>query len=209
MRWVTGLLILGMVTMSSCATVRGWRGGERDGSAAETSATEALDTSVSEQESQAQLRRLVDEYIARAEADRKSNPDRILRRRPYFFREYSEYPVRAADAEIEMTAQDSRTSPFVADVRLERIRYATRYHKSRDAARLDENFLRDTGTETLNYELRNGRWTRVGSFFLAEATEERVGGEWTPVQRVLQREIAVAEPEQGWFGRTWSRITGR
>ena len=50
---------------------------------------------------------------------------------------------------------------------------------------------------------------RVRSFFLAETTEEQVNGEWVPVQRVLQRTFETDEPEQGWFGRTWSRITGK
>lgn len=207
MRLVNGLVIVGLISLSSCATVRGWRGGD-DGASAAPQAEAALDVAASEAESRAQLVALVDAYIDAANADSRDNEDRIIRKRPYFYKEYNSYPGRATDAEIELTETDSRTSPFIADVQLERIRYATRYHRSRDDARLDSSFLRDTGTETLTYELRNGRWTRVGSFFLAEATEEQVNGNWVPVQRVLQREVQTEEPEQGWFGRTWSRISG-
>ena len=208
MRLIHGLVIVGLVSLSSCATVRGWRGGDGDGGAVAPQAAAALDVAVTEAESTAQLVRLVDAHIEQATADSRNNQDRIIRKRPYFFKEYNEYPGTAADAEIELTATDSRTSPFIADVELDRLRYATRYHRNREDARLDRSFLRDTGTETLTYELRNGRWTRVGSFFLAESTEEQVNGEWVSVQRVLQRTVETEEPEQGWFGRTWSRVTG-
>lgn len=209
MRVLIGLVILGMLMLSSCATIRGWRGANEGDSGAVAPADTALDVSATEAESRERLLERVDAYIERAEADSRSNQQRVIRKRPYYFKEYNQYPGSARDAEIDLTATDSRTAPYVADVVLERVRYATRYHRSRDAARLDDNFFRDTGKETLTYELRNGRWTRVGSFFLAEATEEQVDGEWEPVQRVLQRTISTEDPERGWFGRFWSRIVGR
>lgn len=210
MRLVNGLVILGLLSLSSCATVRGWGGGSSGGDAPAAPAEgAALDVAATESESRARLVELVNEHIETAEADSRNNQDRIIRKRPYFYKEYNEYEGTAATAEIELTATDSRTSPYIADVALERIRYATRFHRERDQARLDDSFLRDTGTETLTYELRNGRWHRVGSFFLAEATEEQVNGEWVPVQRVLQRTVLTEEPEQGWFARTWNRIVGK
>lgn len=211
MRLVNGLVIVGLISLSSCATVRGWRGGsgEGEGESAAPQAEAALDVAASEAESKALLVQMVDGYMAEAAADSRNNQDRIIRKRPYFFKEYNEYPGSAKDAAIDLTATDSRTSPYIADVVLDRVRYATRYHRTRDEARLDDSFLRDTGKETLTYELRNGRWIRVGSFFNAEATEEQVDNQWVPVQRVLQRTVQTEEPEQGWFGKTWSRIVGK
>jgi len=209
MRLVKSLVIVGLVTLTSCATVRGWRGGSGADAAPVAQAETALDVTASEAESKAVLVKLVDAYIDEAVEDSRNNQDRIIRKRPYFFKEYNSYPGTAQDAEIELTPTDSRTAPYIADVKLDRVRYATRYHRSRDEARLDDSFLRDTGTETLNFELRNGRWTRVGSFFLAEATEEQVDGQWVTVPRVLQRTVPTEEPEQGWFSRGWSRIVGK
>lgn len=208
MRVATGLVILCLLSLSSCSTMRGLRGGD-SGTVAKAQSGDALSVAASEAESKSALENVVDDYIAQAQADERNNQDRILRKRPYYFKEYSTYSGSASGADIDMTATDSRTSPYVADVRIDRVRFATRYHRTRDEARRDDNFLRDTGTETLTYELRNGRWTRVGSFFLADATEEQVNGQWVPVQRVLQREVQTEEPEQGWFGRTWTRITGK
>lgn len=204
----TTLLCLSLGVMSSCATVRNWRGGN-DGDPAVTRSDEAVDAAATRDELKAELRELVERHVDAVEADAASNQGRVIRKRPYYFKEYSNYETPVSEAEVELTETESRTSPYLADVRLEKVRYATRLHRQREEARLDDSFLRDSGTETLSYELRNGRWTRVGSFFLAEKTEEQVDGEWVTVQRALQRTVQVEEPEKGWFGRAWSRITGR
>jgi hypothetical protein len=89
------------------------------------------------------------------------------------------------------------------------LRYATRMHRKRDQAQADGNFLRDTGAQTISYELRNGKWWRAGSLFVAEKTEEYVSGEWVPVQEEVQRTVAAEEENANWFNRTWSAITGK
>lgn len=205
MHIVKGLSIFGLIMLSSCAMFRG--GGSDSPKVAE--AGEALSATSSESETRAQLLRQVQAHIDQAESDHKSDQDRVIRKRPYFYKEYSEYPKAASDADVTMTETESRTSPFVADVKLERTRYSTRLHRGRDEARIDDSFIRDTGTETLTYELRNGRWVRVGSFFLSEGAEEQVNGSWVPVQREVERTVKAEEPKQGWFGRTMSMITGK
>lgn len=206
MHMVKFLSVVGLVALSSCASLRG--GGDAP-SAGAVADGEALAASASESESREQLLRQVRLHISRTEAAGKSGEDQVIRKRPYFYKEYNEYPGGGADANITLTETDSRTSPYLAEVEVERVRYSTKLHRSRDAARLDDGFLRDTGTETLSYELRNGRWTRVGSFFVAETTEQQQGGQWEPVQRVIERPIQSEESQQGWFGRTLSAITGR
>lgn len=205
MHIVKGVSIFGLILLSSCASLRG--GGSDSPKIAE--AGEALAATSSESESRAELLRQVQLHIDQTGADGRGEQDRVIRKRPYFYKEYSEYAGAANDAEVTMTETESRTSPFIADVKLERTRYATRFHRSRDEARIDDTFLRDTGTETLTYELRNGRWVRVGSFFLSEGTEEQVNGSWAPVQREVERTVQAEEPRQGWFGRTMSLITGK
>ena len=193
--------------LSSCATVRGWRGGGGEPTVAQSD--DALAATASASELEAELLQLVRKHLEEAEADSSSNQGRIIRKRPYYYKEYSNYVDSVSDAEVLLTETESRTSPYLADVKLEKKRYATRLHRQREEARVDSNFLRDSGTETLSYELRNGRWTRVGSFFLAEKTEEEVNGEWVTVQRQIQRTVQAEEPNPGWFSKTWSRISGR
>ena len=202
---VTLAVALGL--LSSCATVRGWRSDSDKGSNVQTG--EALEAAASRSELESELLRIVQVHVADVEANSSNNQSRIIKQRPYYFKEYSNYTNRASESDIVMTELESRTSPYVADVKMNKVRHATRLHRSRDEARLDDSFLRDTGVETLSYELRNGRWTRVGSFFLAEKTEEQVNGDWVTVRRMLQRTVVAEEPEKGWFGKTWSRVTGR
>lgn len=207
MRVVKGVSIIGLVLLSSCASLRG--GGDKPEAVASSEISEALPASATESESRAELLRQVQRHIDQGESAAQSDQDRVIRKRPYFYKEYSEYAGSANDAKVTMTETESRTSPFVADVELSRTRYSTRFHRTRDEARLDDDFLRDTGSETLTYELRNGRWVRVGSFFLSEGTDEKVDGAWKPTQRVVERTVQAEEPKQGWFGRTLSKITGK
>ncbi|MCF6284419.1 MAG: hypothetical protein L3K26_04445 [Candidatus Hydrogenedentes bacterium] len=207
-RMAFSVLLLAVGLASSCATVRSWRGGASDKGAA-VQAEESMDSNPSASELEASLLRLVQRRAAEVEADSSNNQGRVIRKRPYYFKEYSSYQSEARASDVVLTETESRTAPYIADVKLEKIRHATRLHRSREEARLDNDFLRDTGVETLSYEFRNGHWTRVGSFFLAEKTEEQVNGEWVTVQRMLQRTVAAEEPEKGWFARSWSRVTGR
>ena len=145
------------------------------------------------------------EISARTQAEDKQ---RIQFRSPYWFKEYAEYPGGSDTFEVETTNTESRTSPMTAAVTVDRLRFSTRLHRERNEAVDDDNFLRDTGTERLNYEFRNGRWLLNGSTFVADKSEELVGGAWMPVEETQQRTVA-AEEKPGWFGRTWSTLTGR
>lgn len=133
---------------------------------------------------------------------------RVQFRSPYWYKEYAEYPGGSDTFEVETVATQSRTAPMTATVTLDKIRYSTRLHRERSEAVNDENFLRDTGTERLSYEHQNGRWIFNGGTFVADKSEELVNGAWVAVEETVQRTVA-AEEKPGWFGRTWSTITGR
>lgn len=61
----------------------------------------------------------------------------------------------------------------------------------------------------MSYEYRNGRWTRLGSLFVADTSEEKVGGAWVPVTEEAERTVPAEEEKKGFFGRTLNFITGR
>lgn len=199
-RAATGLLAVTMAVMLS-ACFGGGRGLVQDDPSAEAV------SGASKTEAETALRGLVEKYL-RAQAARgdSGSPD-LVRRRPYYFREYVSYPEGPENMKIVLRENDSRIRPLSGEVRAAKVRHSTRMHRDRGEAGGDANFFRDTGTEILNYELRNGRWRRVGSLFVADKTEEFLDGEWVPRREEEKRVAPEAQP--GWFARTLSKITGR
>jgi len=203
-------LVFVLVAMSSMSCTL-WRG-RSDVSHAEAGDWEesAPKGVQSTEQYEARLRNLLDRAIKETEQQADADRTKVIFRRPYYFKEYDEFPQGAAQADIKFRKTESRTAPLVADVKLEKIRYATRMHRRRDAAEQDNNFLRDTGTETITYELRTGRWVRVGSLYVAEKTEEKVNGEWVPAAEEVQRTVPSEEQAaDSWWRRAWDRITGQ
>jgi len=134
---------------------------------------------------------------------------RVIRRKPYFYREYSVYGPTDDDG-ILLQQKEKKSSPYIADVVLKKERFATRLHRKRGEAQADANFLRDTGTETITYEWRSGQWVRTGSIFVADKSEENVNGEWLPVKETVKRTVAAEEEKsEGFLKRFWYTITGR
>jgi len=200
---ICALLVLGSV---SCSLFRA-RKGAYVAEPADATAETAADTAAADRE--ADLRKLVNAHIERQKRMGDIQRNTVLRRRPYFSKEYSVYPDGPQGVRLLIQEQEGRSVPCLADATMAKVRFATRYHRKRVAAEGDTNFLRDTGTETITYELRNGHWTRVGSLFVAEKSEEKVNGEWVPVEETAKRTVAAEEPQPGWLSRTWSKITGR
>jgi predicted small lipoprotein YifL len=151
-----------------------------------------------------QVRKMTSERLAALERQTANNKNSLQRKKPYYYKEYVEYPGEPPELEVELRGADSRAVPYVAGVTVDKVRYATRLHRNKGDAQADGNFLRSTGEETITYELRSGYWTEVGSLFVAEKTEEYINGEWVPTQEAAVQ--VVAEERPGFFGRTWSRI---
>ncbi len=201
--------ILLTVFMSSCAHLP--FGGDRSESTDASMDAEPVATSDSGtvDDDEEALRRIVSNTVDRANASHDAARAELVKKDPYFFKQYEYYPDGATLAEIETRETESRTSPKVADVHLRKQRYVTQLHRKRDEARADEDFLRDTGDETLTYELRNGKWRRVSSLFVAESVERNVDGAWVPVEEIERTDDSDAEEDLGWFGRIWANVVGR
>ncbi len=123
--------------------------------------------------------------------------------RPFYYKEYYTYPGEPEVYTLEFTEKESRTTPLVAELEVEKVRYSTRMHQKRDQARADETFLRSRGVERASYELRNGQWRRIGSLFLADSRERYVNGEWQPVEETRSPAMADDEQEPKGF---WQRL---
>ncbi|MCC6144567.1 MAG: hypothetical protein IT368_12240 [Candidatus Hydrogenedentes bacterium] len=201
------LLVACLVACAGCNTLGG--GKNKDAAAAET--TEAAAVSVPEAspaDREEQLRQEVRRDIESEMRSRDEDANKVIRREPYFYREYSVYPSGADNLQVTLQEQESRTRPLLADVEVEKQRFSTKLHRKREEASRDVNFIRDTGTETITYELRGGKWVRIGSLYVADKTEEQVNGEWVPLREEVERTVA-AEEEVGWFGRQWNRVKER
>jgi len=156
------------------------------------------------------LRELVSARIQSATKDAVEQRAVLIKRKPYFYKEYEVYPEGSDRFDVTIQERESRNIPLIADVAIDKQRFATRFHRKRQEAQNDMKFLRDTGTETITYELQGGRWVRVGSLFVASKSEEKVNGEWVPVKETQSRTVAGEQGEpKGWFGRTWSKIVGK
>ncbi len=180
----------------------------RFGHKSDNASSEAMvSETVSKDSYEAELRDLVRDYVR--EEGSEDGRGQVIKRKPYYYKEYSVYPDGADNMQIDIQEQESRTVPYIAQVKLPKQRFATKLHRKRDEAVADSNFLRDTGEETLTFELRSQRWHRVGSLFVAEKTEEMVNGEWVPAKEEVERTVSAEEKEGNWFNRAWSTITGR
>lgn len=155
------------------------------------------------------LLRVVGDHVGAAGKAGDEQKNRIVRRKPYFFKEFDVYPDGMGKAKAMVQAQESRSIPWVGDVTLPKQRFVTRFHDRRKDAESDTNFLRETGIETITFELRSGNWMRVGSLFVAEKTEENVNGEWVAVKESAKRTPASEERRPGFLKRTWNKILGR
>lgn len=200
---VTATVVL--LLTSGCATVSGWFGGGDRTPRPPGSQSENVLRKSSVEESRQDLKKLVAAHIQHELDKGDSHQPAMLRKRPYYFREYVEYPDPDRP-EIIIRENDSKTRPLSAEVILDKIRFSTQMHRSEAKTREDNHFFRDTGVEKLYYELQNCRWHRVGSIYVAEKTEQLVDGTWVPREDPVSRVNPDERP--GWFRRTWTRIFG-
>jgi hypothetical protein len=163
--------------------------------------------SASPQQAEERLQEIVRSHISANQQNAEPQKVPVVRRRPYYFKEYALYPDSPDDFTMDIREEDSRIRPMMAEVVINKIRFSTRMHRKRNEAEADHAFLRDTGVETLAFELRNGRWTRTGAIFETNATEELIDGVWMPRRDETER-VTPGADQPGWFMRLWNRVRG-
>lgn len=119
-------------------------------------------------------------------------------RKPYYFREYVAYPDGIAEYTSEIRASESRTTPYSAQIRLNKNRYVTKFNKKQGTARNDDTFYESTGYETRAYELRNGRWREIGTLYVAETTDPRLKTSAAQTRFGDPAETPDLEGNRGW-----------
>ena len=186
-------LIVLLITIPSCALF----GGSSGGSGGD------ITVEVSRELSQSEYRALLDDAVRRRIAATSGRAkSEFVSRKPYYYKTYAEYPDGPDGFAAHMRDTDSPTAPMAADVTINTRRFSTRLSRNSERARQDENYLRDTGEETVSLAFRNGKWRRMGSLFVAERTEELIDGEWVRTQKEIPRAPGDSSSEKaGWLSR--------
>jgi len=179
--------------------------GDKKVVAPDVSAPPAAKASASELEQQ--LDDVVSDYVRSSNQAGEEQANKVIHRTPYYFRQYQVYP-ETSNFDVLMQEQESLSVPYAADVTVPVQRFVTRMHRSREEAAQDTDFLRETGSETLTFEFRNGQWTKVGSMFVAELTEQKSDGQWIRALPETTRGPQDEDQDQGFFKRIWSKIAG-
>lgn len=201
-----------MTAFASCSHLRHGEKKQRGGSAATATpqVIEAASARPTVADREADLRELVRGQIAASARMADEQKSKVIRSKPYYYKQWDVYPEGPEAFTVLTQEKESRSVPYVADVTVAKQHFGTRLHRERAEAERDTNFLRDTGTETITYEFRNGHWVRTGSLFIADTSEENVNGEWVQVDETSVRTVAAEEDRsEGWLSRTWSAISGR
>ena len=159
------VLIIGLivVSMPACSMFRSGNGGALPAS------IEAGDA-----DHEDRLRALVDDSLVKMQRNDSPGTAQTVFRKPYYYKESVSYPDGIDGYTLDIRASESLTTPFTAQVRLKKERFATKFHKKRNRARNDSTFFRSSGFETLSYEFRNGRWREVGTLYVATETDPQL-----------------------------------
>lgn len=196
------------VSTASCAHFR--HKDKADAANVSNAAPAVAPAAMSEADYEAALLAVVREHVQKTNSSKDADQARVIRRRPYYLREYSVYTSPEQTPKVVLQQKEKKTSPYIADVTLDKERFATRLHRKRPEAAADTSFLRDTGAEMLTYEWRNGAWVKSGSLFIADKSEENINGEWVAVAETSKRTAASEEPKsEGFLKQIWYTLTGR
>jgi hypothetical protein len=121
----------------------------------------------------AQLRALVDRRLTDSSKSNSANNAQLHYRKPFHYKEYVEYPNGIASYTVEISKTEYKGTPYFAKVRLAKKRYVTALEKKKSGARKDQEFFYSSGTQTLSYEMRHGKWVETGSVFVAQESQAR------------------------------------
>jgi hypothetical protein len=123
---------------------------------------------------EATVRVLIERTLREAQAVNTASTAQLVFGKPYFFKEYVEYPEGIEDYALDIQDSDSKSTSYTAHVRLPKKRFSTELEKKKAKARRDTSFYESTGIETRSFEMRHGHWRETGSVFIAHESEARV-----------------------------------
>jgi hypothetical protein len=147
------LLVVSPLLLASCARMQSWL--PSFDAAAPPNAEIAVpppELALSQSERRSQLREAARAYVDETESDEGE----LVKKSPYWLKEYVQYPNGTAGMRLSVRETESRTAPLIGDVQLDKQRLATRLYRDKDNAAQDTSYLRQTGTEVVTFARRHG-----------------------------------------------------
>ncbi|GAB4340618.1 MAG: hypothetical protein Kow0099_16700 [Candidatus Abyssubacteria bacterium] len=110
-----------------------------------------------------------------------------------YYKYYDEFP-EPESINITITKTDSFSPSFIGEAKYRKIRYQTRYSRSRAKASNDNDFIRDQGVQKDIYEFDGERWRLKSSVFEVTKTSVYREDGWVVPQGRVNR-VEEEKPE--------------
>ncbi|UCD56862.1 MAG: hypothetical protein JSV16_13725 [Candidatus Hydrogenedentota bacterium] len=83
----------------------------------------------------------------------------------YYYKYYDEFPEGAENKSITIIPTETFSPSYKAEAKYRKVRYQTRYTKSKSRAAADNDFIRDEGMQKNIYEFNGKTWQLKSSVF--------------------------------------------
>ena len=112
----------------------------------------AENATVDNQVDEVRLRAMVDKRLSESQQHSTADNAALNFSKPYFYKEYVDYPDGIQGYTLEILESDSKGTPYSARISLAKKRYVTKLVKKKSQARSDDSYSEAVGVETLSYE---------------------------------------------------------
>jgi hypothetical protein len=111
----------------------------------------------------------------------------------YYYKFYDEFPEGAEKATVTVEKTDTLSPSYTAEAKYRKIRYQTKYLKSRSKASSDADFIRDEGIQKNTYAFDGKVWRLRSSIFEITKSSLYREDQWVASQRI--KRIEEEKPE--------------
>ena len=112
----------------------------------------------------------------------------------YYYKYYDEFPEGPEGANISISPTEELASSYRGEAKYRKVRYQTRYTRSRGKAAEDDDFIRDEGIQNDTFEFDGEKWQLKDSIFEVIKTSIYREDQWT-VSRGRLRRMEEEKPE--------------
>lgn len=157
-----------------------------------------IEGEVTEEKIEKTLRAKLSEERELTEKGREKHKEQVVSipsgQATYYYKYYDEFPEDLDDVTISVSPTDTFSPSYRAEAKFRKVRFQTRYSKSKSKASRDENFIRDEGIQKNVYLFNGTSWKLSNSLF--EVTKTSIYDEdgWKASQGRIRR-VEEEEPE--------------
>lgn len=112
----------------------------------------------------------------------------------YHYKYYDEFPEGPENLDIKITPLDTFIPSYEAEAKYRKVRFQTRFTKSRKRAAKDEDFIRDEGVQKEIYEFDGAKWLLKSSIFEVRKTSIYDEDKWRATRGRIRR-VEEDKPE--------------